>query len=100
MTNPENLPHIETAVRDAIVRMHTDVTFTAIWLEPRKSWCGSDMIDVWAVYDGDVDDLAPPTSPSLLTRIRDILWGMGVDAWPSLNLVARSDAGDLQPATV
>ena len=67
---------IEAAIKDAVVLAHPDVVFTAVWVEPRTSWCGDDMLEVWAVYDGDTDDLAVPSKPSLGTRIQDILWDL------------------------
>ena len=91
---------IEAAIKDAVVLAHPDVVFTAVWVAPRTSWCGDDMLEVWAVYDGDTDDLAVPSKPSLDTRIQDILWNLGVDAAPSMHLVARADAKDLKPETV
>ena len=100
VTDPENLRPIEGAIRDTVMIMHPGVVFTDIWIEPRKSWCGSDMVDVWAIYDGDIADLAVPGKPSLGTRIQDILWNMGVDASPSTHLVAKTDAKGLKPATV
>ena len=96
----EDLRQIEAAIRDTVTRMHPNVVFTHIWVEPRTSWCGSDMIDVWAVYDGDITDLSVPAKPSLGTRIQDILWNMDVDASPSTHLVSKSDAKDLKPETV
>ena len=45
-------------------------------------------------------DLSAPATPSLRTRIQDILWDMGVDAAPSMHLVAKSDAEDIEPETV
>lgn len=96
----DDLSHVEAAVRDAVIRTHPSVVFTEIRFTPRKSWCGTDMIDVWAVYDGDVDDLAPPATPSLGTRVRGIFWDMGIDAVPSISLVSKSDAEELNPETV
>ena len=100
ITTDENLRQIEAAIRDMVILSHPNVVFTHIWVEPRISWCGSDMIDVWAIYDGEIVDLAVPDKPSLGTRIQDILWNMGVDASPNTHLVAKSDAKDLRPETV
>ena len=94
------LGEVEAAIKDAIVVFHPGVDFTDIWVEARTSWSGSDMIEVWAVYDGDSGDLAVPAKHSLRTRIQDILWDMGLDAFPSVHLVAKADARDLKPETV
>ena len=91
---------IEPSIRDALALSHPGVVFTDVLLKLRTSWCGSDMVDVWAVYDGDLADLAPPAKPSLATLIQDILWNMGLDASPSTHLVAKADAKDLSPETV
>ena len=95
-----HLRDVEAAIKDAVVVFHLGVDFTDIWVEPRTSWSGSDMIEVWAVYDGDTGDLAVPAKHSLRTRIQDILWDMGVDAFPNTHLVAKADAKDLTPETV
>ena len=94
------LGEVEAAIKDAVVAFHPGVDFTDIWVEPRTSWYGDDMIEVWAVYDGNIGDLAVPSKHSLRTRIQDILWDMGVDAFPSMHLVAKADAKDLKPETV
>ena len=100
MKTDTHLQAIEAAIKDAVVAFHPGVDFTDIWVEPRTSWSGSDMIEVWAVYNGDTNDLTVPTKHSLRTRIQDILWDMGVDAFPSTHLVAKTDAKDLSPETV
>ena len=92
-----NLREVQAAIKDAVIVFHPGVDFTDIWIEPRTSWSGSDMIEVWAIYDGDTGDLAAPAKPSLRTRIQDILWDMGLDAFPSVHLVAKADARDLTP---
>lgn len=96
----QDLREIEPAIRDAVVSFHPGVVFTDIWLKQRISWYGDDMVDVWAVYEGDVDDLGVPTRPTLTTRIQDILWNTGLDASPSTHLVAKADAEGLSPQTV
>ena len=100
MNADTHLRRVEAAIKDAVVAFHPGVDFTDIWVEPRMSWYGSDMIEVWAVYDGDTNDLAVPTKYSLRTRIQDILWDMGVDAFPNTHLVAKADAKDLSAETV
>ena len=75
--------------------------FTDIRVKPRTSWCGDDIVEVWAIYEGDdIEDLGPRTKPSLRLRIHDILWDVGVDAVPSTHLVSKADAEDLSPETV
>ena len=49
------------------------------------------MVEVWAIYDGDVANLSASAKPGIRTRIQDILWDMGLEAAPSLRLVAKSD---------
>ena len=100
MTTREVLTKVEPAIRDAVAISHPGVVFTEIWLKPRTSWCGDDMVEVWAVYEGDIEDLGAPGKPSLATRIQDILWNMGIDASPSTHLVAKADAKGLSPETV
>ena len=100
MVSDEVLREIEPSVRDAVAKTHPGVVFTDIWMKPRISWCGDDIVEIWAIYEGDVEDLGPWTSPSLQLRVQDILWDMGLDASPSTRLVAKADAEDLSPETV
>ena len=100
LTTDDVLRNVEPSIRDAVATSHPGVVFTNIWVKPRTSWCGGDMVDVWAVYEGDIEDLGVPTKPSLATLIQDILWNMGLDASPSTHLVAKADAKDLSPETV
>ena len=95
ITTDEVLRKVEPSIRDAVSTSQPGVVFTDIWVKPRTSWCGSDMVDVWAVYDGDIEDLGAPAQPSLSTLIQDILWNVGLDASPSTHLVAKADAKDL-----
>lgn len=90
----ESLRQVEAAIKCEVVQANPGVAFTDFWLEPRTSWYGSDMMYIWAIYDGDVADLSAPTTPSLLTRINHILWDMGFDAAPNMHLIARSDLED------
>ena len=99
-TTNDILREIEPSIRDAVSTAHPRVAFTDIWVKPRTSWCGSDMLDVWAVYDGDIGDLGTPAKPTLSTLIQDILWNMGLDVSPSTHLVAKADAKDLSRETV
>ena len=94
------LRDVEAAIKDAVVVFHPGVDFTDIWVKPRTSWSGSDMNEVWAIYDGGTGDLAVPARHSLRTRIQDILWDMGVDAFPNMHLVANADAKDIKPESV
>ena len=91
---------IEAKVRDIVRKAHSEVEFDNIWVRPAKSWCDMDMVEVWAIYDGQVDDLAPPSSPRLEVLIQDMLWDSGIDAWPAAHLVAKSDAKDWRPEGV
>ena len=91
---------VEAAIRDAVATFHPGAHFTDIWIKPRTSWSVSDMVEVWAIYDGDTGDLAVPARHSLRTRIQDILWDMGIDAFPNTHLVVRADARDLTPESV
>ncbi len=91
---------IEAKVQDMVRTMHAGVEFANIWVLPRKSWCDMDMVDVWAIYDGEPEDLAPPACPSLGLRIQDMLWDMGIDAIPTTHLVTKADARDWQPEGV
>lgn len=100
ITTPENLRRVEAEIKKTVEGAHPGVAFTNIWIEPHKSWCGGDLIDVWAIYDGETKDLSAPTTPSLRTLIQDILWSMDVDAAPQTYLVAKSDFEDSEPETV
>ena len=88
---------IEAKIDEMVRAEHPKVEFVNIWVLPHKSWCDMDMVSVWAVYDGELEDLSPPASPSLRVRIQDVLWDMNVDAWPAPHLVSKADAKDWRP---
>lgn len=100
MATDEILRKIETPIRDMVISSHPGVVFTNFWLEPSISWCGNDMLEVWAVYDGRFEDLGAPAKPSLAVRIHDLIRDSGLDACPSLHLITKEDAEELFPETV
>jgi len=96
----EVLREIEPSVSDALAKSYPEAVFTDVWMKPRTSWCGSGMVDVWAVYEGDFEDLGSPAKPGLATLIQEILWDRGIDASPSTHLVAKAEAGNLTAETI
>ena len=60
---------------DGFVLAHPGVVFTAVRVGPRASSCGSDMIDICAVYDGDPDDLAMPAEAQAGVRGSQLVQG-------------------------
>ena len=96
----EILREIEPSVSDALNKSYPEAVFTDVWMKTRTSWCGSDMVDVWAVYEGDFKDLGPPAKPGLATLIQEILWDRETDASPSTHLVAKTEAGNLTAKTI
>ena len=96
----KNWPVIQARIKETVRVAHPGVVFTDIWLRPRAFWSGGDMVEVWAVYDGQPADLGTPVGPMLETRLQDLLWDLDLDATPLTHLVAKSDAKDLRPEGV
>ena len=93
----ENWPAVQARIEETVRVAHPGVVFTDIWVRPRTFWSGGDMVEVWAVYDGQPADLGTPVGPMLETRLQDLLWDLDLDATPLTRLVAKSDTKDWRP---
>ena len=89
------------AIRDTIEHMvratFDHITFTDVWVQPRESVYGDEVLEIWAIYDGEVEQLQTPEKPWFRTRVADALWDMNVDASPVMHFVTKSDAGEWRP---
>ena len=85
------------AIRRVLSETFPDVTFTGIWVRPRESPYGDEVLEICAVYEGEVDQLQTPGRPRLLARIADELRDLGMRAVPSTRFIARDDAEDWKP---
>ncbi len=98
-TLSEQLPEITTKIEEMVRATFPEVRFTNIWVRPgTSSWFGDAIVDIWAIYDGEVDDLHKvPDKLSLGTRVQDMLWDRGLDILPKTHFVTKADAGDWRP---
>ena len=85
------------AIRRVLSDIFPDVTFTGIWVRPRESPYGDEVLEVCAVYEGEADQLQTPGRPRLLARIADELMELGMRALPSTRFIAKDDAEDWKP---
>ena len=76
-TLSEQLPEITTKIEEMVRATFPEVRFTNVWVRPgTSSWFGDAIMDIWAIYDGEVGDLQKvPDRLSLGTRVQDMLWG-------------------------
>ncbi len=94
----EELPHVTDDVSIIVRETFPNIRFTNIWVQPGKSWFGDEIVDVWAVYDGDVTDLeSVQEGLSFGTRVQHVLWDRGLDVTPSTHFITKSEAGDWRP---
>ena len=93
------LPEITTKIEEMVRATFPEVRFTNIWVRPgTSSWFGDAIMDIWAIYDGEVDDLQKvPDRLSFGTRVQDMLWDRGLDTLPKTHFVTKADAGDWRP---
>ena len=94
----EELPNIRDEVHRVVHEVFPDLRFTNIWVQPGRSWYGDEVVDIWAIYEGNVD--AQEQAEGLISfrrRIRDLLWDRDLDVTPSTHMVTKSDAGDWRP---
>ena len=92
------------AIRETIGHMIREifahVTFTDVWVQPRESSYGDEVLEIWAIYDGVAGQLQSHKKLWFRTRVADALWDLGVDASPKLHFITKSDAGDWRPEGV
>jgi len=92
------LPSIRTDVHRIVHEVFPGLRFTSIWVQPGRSWYGDEVVDVWAIYEGEVEALEQAEGLiSFRRRVRDLLWDQDLDVTPSIHMVTQSDAGDWRP---
>ena len=97
-TLSEQLADVDAEINRIVRAALPDIHFTDIWVRPGTSWFGDDVVDIWAIHDGEVDDLhRTPDKISIGTRIQDMLWDRGLDVLPKTHFITKADAGDWRP---
>ena len=94
----QELPHIRDEVHRIVHEIFPSLRFANVWVQPGRSWYGDEVVDVWAIYDGDVGGLEQAEGRLLCGRkVRDMLWDRDLDVTPSIHMVTTSDAGNWRP---
>ena len=93
----EILADVRTAVRRIIAETFPGVAFSGVWVRSRSSAYGDVVLDICAVYEGEVGELQTPARPAFLSRVADALGDIGVTAVPVTRFIAKDDAGDWKP---
>ena len=88
---------VQSAIDRILRETFPQVTFTGIWVRSRHSAYGDEILDIWAVYEGDADQLQSAERPHLLSRLVDTLRALGVTAAPVTRFISRDDVGDWRP---
>lgn len=88
---------VQPAVDRILRETFPQVTFTGIWVRSRRSAYGDEILDIWAVYEGEADQLQSAERPHLLSRLVAALQGLGMTAAPVTRFISRDDVGDWQP---
>ena len=96
----QNMGHIKDTIEIMVREAFAQVTFTDIWVQARESAYGDDVLEIWAIYDSDVEQLQTQEIPRFRVRVADALWDMGMDASPKMHFITKSDAGDWRPEGV
>ena len=93
----EILKDVRTAVQRIIAETFPEVAFSGVWVRSRDSAYGDVVLDICAVYEGEVGELQTAARPAFLSRVADRLGAMGVNAVPVTRFIAKNDAGDWKP---
>ena len=94
----QELPHIRVEVDRIVHDVFPRLRFTNIWVKPGRSWYGDEVVDVWAVYEGEVEGQEQAEGLiSLRRRVRDLLWDQDLEVTPCIHMVTQSDVGDWRP---
>ncbi len=91
------LADVRTAVQRIIAETFPGVSFSGVWVRPRQSAYGDVVLDIYAVYEGEAEELQTPGRPAFLDRLAKMLGDMGVTAVPVTRFIAKDDAGDWKP---
>ena len=89
----QNVVEIKDTVERMVRETFTHVTFTDVWVQARESAYGDEILEIWAIYDSEVEQLQTQEIPWFRVRVADALWDMGVDASPKMHFITKSDAG-------
>ena len=93
----EILTDVSNAVQRIIAETFPGVAFSGVWVRPRQSAYGDVVLDIYAVYEGEAEELQTPGRPAFLDRLAKMLGDMGVTAAPVTRFIAKDDAGDWKP---
>ena len=91
------LANVTTAVRRIVAETFPGVAFGSVHVRPRESAYGDVVLDIYAVYEGGVDQLQTAARPGFLPRVADALRDLHVDAVPVTRFIAQDDAEDWTP---
>lgn len=94
------LPEISDKIVLMVRETFPDITFTDIWVRPGMSSYGDEVVEIWAIYEGDVGDLQVPAKSSFRSNVQDMLWEMDLDAFPKTHFITKSEAKDWRPEGV
>ena len=92
------LPRIRTEVDRIVHEVFPGLRFTNLWVQPTRSWYGDEVVDVWAIYEGEVG--AQEEAEGLISfrrRVRELLWDQDLEVTASIHMVTQSDVGDWRP---
>ena len=96
----QNMGQIKDTVELMVRQAFAPVNFTDVWVQARESAYGDEVLEIWAIYDGEVEQLQTQEIPRFRVRVADALSDMGVDASPKMHFITKSDAGDWRPEGV
>ena len=91
------LPDIRDSIRHIIAEMYPNTVFTDVWVQPDMSPYGDEVVKIWAIFDGLVQDLPHPSKPTFGSRVQSMLWDMDLDASPQISFFAKDEARDWRP---
>ena len=79
-----------------------DIDVVCINVEAGFDHCDDPMFDVTIVYDAEFEQLNAAGILNVRSEIVEKVWGDGKDSpvWPYVRMIAKSDIGEEDPATV
>ncbi len=92
------LPHIRDEVHRIVHEIFPSLRFTNVWVQPTRSWYGDEVVDVWTIYEGEVE--AQEQAEGLISfrrRVRELLWDQELEVTASIHMVTQADVGDWRP---
>jgi len=91
---------VEDIVKGVLKEQFSDVTFESIEVNRDVDEDGDPILRIRIVFDGRTEPLDPRRTSGLVRHMRPRMADQGIEDFPILSFIAKSDLRDTRPETV